>query len=65
MVDPNDIFIGIIKAVEKFSHNGMEVFTADGIEIVLAISACFDQSGIPQQCKMMADSRLTLIEPFA
>lgn len=60
-------FRGIIflcKALEQFAHELMEPILLNGIEVVLSVSARFDQAGDPEERQMMTDGGLALSKPL-
>ena len=50
---------------KKLAHDPVKVFTPHGIKIVFAVASSFDQAGDSQECQVMADRWLTLVQPLA
>lgn len=51
--------------LEELRDNAVEVSLADRIEVVLAVSATTDQTGLAQQGQVMTDRRLALLQSLA
>ena len=65
IVDPNFTVDRFDKRFKELNNHVLKSITADGVEIVFAVSTNSQNSGLLEQCKVMADGWLALAKTIA
>jgi len=65
IIDPNFTVDRFDKRFKELNNHALKSITADGVEVVFAVPANSQDSGLLEQCKVMADGWLALTKTIA